>query len=79
MGESVPYSRTEVKALITELRQCGVTISIAHAWQLLRHVGDRKLVIDALLMHKRPTWLESMVGPKEVTGPKEVASPKKVS
>lgn len=63
----IPYSPTEVAALREEMRLYGVQLAPTKAWNLLRHVGDRYLCVDALLMSPRPAWLEAIVGPREAT------------
>jgi hypothetical protein len=61
---TIPYSPTEIKALRDEVRLYGINISNEQSWKVLRHVGDRRLAVDALLMKARPKWLEELAGPR---------------
>ena len=61
---TIPYSPTEVAALREEVRLYGISLSPEAAWSLLRTVGNRGLCVDALLLSRRPEWLEKIVGAK---------------
>jgi hypothetical protein len=62
------YSSPEVAAFRDEMKLYGEIVTNMAAWQVLKHVGDKGVAIDALLMARRPLWLESLAGKHVRTG-----------
>lgn len=67
----VRLASPKVLALCDEMKRYGISLTYENASKLLHRVGDHQLCVDALLMHKRPQWLEELVGPREKTRKKK--------
>lgn len=62
---TVTHTANEATALRSEVANYGITLNPAVALKLLGHVGNRHLCVDALLMERRPAWLEEIVGKRQ--------------
>lgn len=56
------YNRSDVESFRDELRRFGVKVTAEQAWDVLRTVGDRGVAFDAMLLARRPAWLEKLAG-----------------